>query len=116
MRTQMAGGAFFRNSFLTVLGTLLVGSALVTPSRLVAADSPARTDANIDFDTYFENKALRLEMFQTGDAKDELVTLHEIYEEPIWPESPKRLIPTMELGRYAIRVRDEATDKVIYVR
>ena len=79
-------------------------------ARVVAAKAP------VAFDDFFVNKALRLELFQTGDAHEEIVSLHQIYEEPIWPENPKALIAPFELGRYAIKVFDAATDKLIYYK
>ena len=68
----------------------------------------------VSFDEFFVDKALRLEMYQTGGARDEIVTLHRVCAEPIWPENPRALICPFELGRYAIKVYDAASDRLIY--
>jgi hypothetical protein len=57
-----------------------------------------------------------LELYQTGDAHDETVTLRGIYEEPIWPGNPHFLISPFELCHYAIKVYDSASDRLIYSR
>ena len=94
--------------FAGTANVLLAGLLTILSNTSAIAESP------IVFDDFFLDKALRLEMYQTGDAKDEVVTLHQIAEEPIWPESPRMLIPPFEYGRYAIRVFDAASDEQIF--
>src|SRR5262249_27219182 len=95
------------------LATLLSGqSAAPAPAR--PAPQAAAPAGPVNFDDYFINKALRLDVYQVGDAKDELITLDNIYEEPIWPESPRELIPPFEACRYAIKVYDLASNKLIF--
>ena len=85
--------------------------AVISPVSQTATSS-----SESDFDQFFINKALRLELYQTGDAHDETVTLRSIYEEPLWPENPHALISPFELGRYAIKVYDAASDRLIYYK
>ena len=46
----------------------------------------------VPYDEFFADKALRVDLYQTGDAKEEVVTLDQIYLEGAWPEPPSRLI------------------------
>jgi hypothetical protein len=68
------------------------------------------------FDDYFIDRAMRIDLYQTGDAKDEVITLDKIYQEGIWPESPGNLFDPFNNGAYAIKVYDVASNHLIYSR
>jgi hypothetical protein len=68
------------------------------------------------FDDYFTNAALRLEIYEIGDAKEEIIAGHAIYQEPVWPENPRSLIQPFEAGRYCLKVYDKESDRLIYSR
>ena len=74
-----------------------------------AAQAPA-----VAFDDYFTNAALRLEIYEIGDAKEEIITEHAIYQEPVWPENPRALIEPFEVGRYCLKVYDKNSNRLIY--
>ena len=67
-----------------------------------------------DFNTYFNDGALRLELCQTGDADEEIISLELISREPCWPGSIKNLTDAFNNGRYEIKVYDIATNTLIY--
>jgi hypothetical protein len=83
---------------------------------MLAAALAARAQAQVAFDDYFLDKALRFDLYQVGDAKDEIVTLDQIYQEAIWPESRTHLIDPFTYGRYAIKLYDVASNRLIYSR
>jgi hypothetical protein len=66
------------------------------------------------YETYFTGKALRLELYQIGDAKDEFVTVHRVVEEPAWAGNPDHLIPSFDYGRYAIKAYDLASNRLLF--
>jgi len=68
------------------------------------------------FDTYFLDKALRFDLYQVGDAKDEVVTIGRIFEEALWPETRTHLIDPFNYGRYAVKLYDVASNQLIYSR
>jgi hypothetical protein len=68
------------------------------------------------FDEYFLDKALRIDLYQSGDAKDERVTVHQIYEEGIWPEPKTGLLPPFDQGRYVLKVYDAASNRLVFLR
>ncbi|OGD15208.1 MAG: hypothetical protein A2V76_08290 [Candidatus Aminicenantes bacterium RBG_16_63_14] len=85
---------------------------------LVALAPPAVAAAQVQppFDEFFLDKALRIDLYQTGDAKDESVTVHQVYEESIWPESKSGLLPPFEYGRYGLKLYDAASNQLLFAR
>ena len=86
---------------------------LAMPSAVPAAPAPQPPPS---FDEFFVDKALRVDLYQTGDAKSETVTIHQLVEEAIWPESKSGLLPPFDYGRYAFRVYDAASNRLIFSR
>ena len=70
----------------------------------------------IVYDQYFTDKAMRLDLYQAGDAKDEIVTIDRIIEEPLWPETRTMLIDPFGYGRYRLEVYDVASNRLLYSR
>ncbi len=68
------------------------------------------------FDDFFIDKAMRLDLFLTGDSKEELVTIDRIIQEGIWPENPTHVLDPFNNGRYGIKVYDTASNLLIYSR
>ncbi len=66
------------------------------------------------FDEFFINKALRVEFYQTGDAKQEILTVDRLVQEPVWPGSVNTLISPFEYGRYSVKIFDSTTSRLIY--
>jgi hypothetical protein len=83
---------------------------LTLPAVFAAPQAPP------PFDEFFLDKALRIDLYQSGDAKSETVTLHRIFEEPLWPESKTGLLPPFDYGRYVFRVYDAASNRLIFSR
>ncbi len=83
---------------------------------LAWAGLAARAKSQLRFDDFFFDKALRLDLYQIGDAKDEIVTLDQVYQEDIWPESRIHLIDPFEHGLYAVKIYDVASNRLIYTR
>jgi len=92
------------------MNKMRIGSVLLfcVPCFIAAAAAPAFTD-------YFQEKALRIDLYQIGDAKTEAFTLHRVTVEPAWTES-RRLIDPFGYGRYMIQVFAKGTDTLIYSR
>ncbi len=53
-------------------------------------------------------------MHHAGNAKEESFTLDRLILEGPWAGNPRRLLAPRELGRYLLRVRDEATGALVY--
>ncbi len=84
-----------------------------------ATDASAADEVDIKpvlFDAYFHDKALRLDLYQGGDAKESATTLHNLFEEPSWPENPQNLLSPFPYGKFLVQVRDSASNRVIYTK
>jgi hypothetical protein len=72
--------------------------------------------AQAQFDDYFLDQTLRIDLYQAGDAKDESITIHQVYQEGTWPESKSGLIAPFDYGRYVYRLYDVASNRLIFSR
>jgi len=75
-----------------------------------------RAQVLVPYNDHFTDKALRINLYQTGDAKSEIVTIDAIYEEPLWPETRSRRSAPFNEGRYMLEVYDVATNALLYAR
>jgi hypothetical protein len=91
-------------------------------TRILAETKPTHQESSpqvvgaapVVFDEYFHDKALRLDLYQCGDAKELVTTLQSLTEEPRWPENPKCLLTPFAYGKFMVKVRDASTDRLIY--
>jgi hypothetical protein len=74
----------------------------------------AAAQHGLNFDDFFVDQALRSDLYQVGDAREEWVTVDRIVREPIWPGSTTRLLDPFGYGRYALKVYDVATNRLIF--
>jgi hypothetical protein len=74
----------------------------------------APCQGNVDFAAYFEDRTMRVDVFHTGDAKEEMFAIDRIIQEGPWAGNPGRLISPFAFGRYLLRVSDLASGKPIY--
>jgi len=70
----------------------------------------------VPFEQFFSDKALRLELYQVGDAHEEFITLHRLYQEQMWPETKTALIDPFNNGRYLVKLYDVGSNCLIYSR
>jgi hypothetical protein len=68
----------------------------------------------VEFDKYFVDKTMRIDYFHVGDAKEELITLDQVYDQGVWAGSLKNLIDDYDTGRYFIKVYDSSSGKLIF--
>ncbi len=67
-----------------------------------------------DFNRYFVDKTMRIDYFHIGDAKEEMVTLDQVYEQGIWAGSLHNLLDPFDNGRYYVKVYDFSSGKLIF--
>jgi len=80
-----------------------------------SSGTPFRREA-VTFDDCFIDKAMRVDYYHIGDAKEEIITMDHIYQEEIWPGNTNNLIDPFDNGRYAVKVYDAASDQLLYSR
>jgi hypothetical protein len=66
------------------------------------------------FDDHFIQKAMRIDLYQVGDAREEVITIDQIHQEGIWPQSRSGLIDPFGYGRYAVKVYEVASNQLIF--
>jgi hypothetical protein len=67
-----------------------------------------------DFDRYFTDGSLRIDLYHTGKGDTEIYSLDEVVRQPYWAGNPRALIDTMNLGNYLVRVYDIKTNNLIF--
>src|SRR4030042_4589172 len=75
---------------------------------------PLFSMAQVPFDDFFLDQALRIDLYQSGDAKEETITIHQIYQEGTWPEPKTVLIPPFDYGRYVYKLYDVSSNRLIF--
>ena len=69
---------------------------------------------SIRYEDYFHDDSLRFELFLFGNKNELKVVPGRVVQEPIWPGPRSQLVFPFPYGKNAIRVYDQATDKLIY--
>ena len=70
--------------------------------------------AQVQFDTYFYNKTLRMDYFHCGNCNMEEFFFDELLEESYWGGSKTQLIDNTFYGNYYVNVYDAASRELIY--
>ena len=78
--------------------------------------SPAVSQDMEMFDKFFIDETMRIDYYHIGDAKEEFITLDQIYKYGIWAGSRVHLIDDLNLGRYCVKIYDAASNQLIYSR
>ncbi|MCP4220916.1 MAG: peptidase M64 [bacterium] len=73
-------------------------------------------DQPVSFDSFFQNKTMRLDYFHSGNWKEEHFAVDRILSDGPWSGSKKILPDTLNLGPYRFEVRDKAKNTLLYTR
>ncbi len=76
----------------------------------------ACSQTHSDFDRFFIDKTMRIDYFHVGDAREEMVTLDQVYEQGIWAGSLQNLLDAFNNGRYCARIYDLSSGELIFSR
>jgi hypothetical protein len=68
------------------------------------------------FDTYFDNKTLRLDYLHIGNVHSEKIEPVTFWQGGIWSGTREQLIEPARFGEMVLTVKDAETDKPIYTR
>ncbi len=66
------------------------------------------------FNTFFIDKTMRIDLFHIGDAESEIFTLDQISQYGIWAGSRVNLIDTFNNGRYYAKIYDLKSNQLIF--
>ena len=70
----------------------------------------------VPFGEFFEPTTLRIDYYHTGNSAEEEVTVDRLLIGGAWAGNPASLIDHFGAGRYAVKVYDLATNRLIYAR
>jgi len=72
--------------------------------------------AQSEFDTWFEDAALRVDLYHGGNAEESIYSLDELIIEGSWPGNRINLIDATNLGNSRFSIFDAETGQLIYSR
>lgn len=70
--------------------------------------------SQIKFEDYFEEKALRIDYFHSGNKSEDSYSLDELIEEKFYGGSKKHLLDPFNYGKYKVEVSDSASGQLIF--
>lgn len=73
-------------------------------------------NGDVDFNSYFVEKTMRMDFFHTGNAKEEKFAVDKVLSDGIWGGSKKILIDKLELGPYFFEVIDKESKVLLFSR
>jgi len=68
------------------------------------------------FETHFVDATLRIDYVHTGNAKEEIATLDQVYRQGIWAGSRVHLVDGCPTGNYCARLFDAASGALLFSR
>ena len=74
----------------------------------------ARAQKGPAFDAWFVDRTMRVDYFHVGNASEETVTLDQVYDQGLWAGSRSHVIDPFNIGRYMIKVYDEASGTLVF--
>jgi hypothetical protein len=74
----------------------------------------ARAQKGPAFEAWFVDKTMRVDYFHTGHAAQEAFALDQVYDQGLWAGSRTHLVDPFNLGRYTVKVFDDATGALIF--
>lgn len=72
--------------------------------------------AQSTFETYFEDKSLRIDFITVGNSQTQSAVVHQLREEPVWGGPRKNLVEPFDYGEYRLDVYDKESGELIYRR
>ncbi|HTR98960.1 MAG TPA: M64 family metallopeptidase [Bacteroidota bacterium] len=84
-------------------------SLFLFPLALHAQEDPP-------FDRFFVDSTLRVDFFHSGTKTRDLIALDHCYRQGIWAGSTRHLIDRFNLGRYAVRMVDTASGRLLFAK
>lgn len=70
--------------------------------------------APVRFADYFIDKTMRIDYYHVGNAKEEWITIDQVYQQGIWAGSQRNLIDGFNNGRYSIKIYDDSSGRLIF--
>ena len=89
---------------------------LVITGALLLGEAPGESQDLLRYDDWFTSAAMRVDVFHSGDAIQEQISLDAILEEPVFAGSRTQLVDPLDYGKYRFLVRDADSRRLLYSR
>jgi len=76
--------------------------------------SEARSQTQPEYDAWFTNEALRVELVHTGTRGKEFFGIHDLSAESVWPGTRVHLVDPTGYGKYRFSVFDKDTRTLVF--
>ena len=86
------------------------------PATTRPADIAVVDKGNVKFESYFQDKTMRLDFFHNGTATEEHFSVDQVVNDGLWPGSKTLLMDRLELGPYFFEVIDKESKVLLYSR
>jgi hypothetical protein len=83
---------------------------------LLLCAGAAKAQDSIPFTEFFVDSTLRIDYYHCGSKTEEFITLDRLYRQGAWAGSTRHQLDPFDLGRYAARVYDAASGRLIFSR
>ena len=74
----------------------------------------ARAQKGPAFDAWFVDRTMRVDYFHAGHSAEETFALDQVYDQGLWAGSRAHLIDPFDLGRYLVKIYDDASGTLIF--
>ena len=74
----------------------------------------ARAQKGPSFDAWFVDRTMRVDYFHAGHSAEETFALDQVYDQGPWAGSRAHLIDPFELGRYMVKIYDDASGTLLF--
>ncbi len=66
------------------------------------------------FSHHFHDETMRIDYFHTGNSKEEIISLDQVWRQGTWAGSRTHLIDDLDLGRYYTKIYDADSGELLY--
>lgn len=70
--------------------------------------------ADFNFNNYFVDKTMRVDLYHTGDSKEDVYSLDKVFQQGPWAGSESNTVDYINNGGYFVKVYDFATNRLIF--
>jgi len=85
-------------------------------SILIILSFAVSSSALAQYNHWFLEKTLRVDLYHTGTKGQETISLNQVFQEGEWPGTRTQLLDPLGLGEYLVRVFDLASTQLIFSR
>ena len=91
-------------------------SFVIVAALVFVLTGAATARQSVRFEDVFVDSTLRIDFFHTGDAKEEVLTIDQMYKQGTWAGNPSQLLDPFGYGHFFVKVYDASSDALLFSR